>query len=288
MRSRTRIGIGGVVALALLASIGAWAIGLQVVRPGVEPDQPTSAEDLYRGWNDLLGRRVHEDGVDYEGLAADGDELRRFAATLGEVGPTTRPELFTDDTARLAYYINAYNALTLLGVIEHHPIDSIHEVRGLIEPAPGFGFFWAQRFRLDGRGLNLYDLENKIIRPRFGDARIHAAINCASGSCPTLQPAAFRPEALDSQLDAVTQGFVGDDRHVRFEEGVVHLSSIFTWFAGDFEEHALQRGLPAHTLAFVEHFTLEPERRELAALARAEGWELRTMDYDWSLNRRPE
>ena len=55
---------------------------------------------------------------------------------------------------------------------------------------------------LDGGGINLYALEHRILRREFPDARIHAAINCASGSCPTLQPRAFRPESLDAQLDA--------------------------------------------------------------------------------------
>ena len=288
MSVRAKIGLGALGLLGVVAGLAGWMLGLHAVRPGVEPHTVTGAADLYAEWNDLLGRHVYTDGVDYEGLEEDEDILRRFAAILGELGPRSRPELFPDPAAQLAYYINAYNALTLLGVIEHYPIDTIHDVRGLIEVTPGFGFFWALRFRLDGRPINLYRLENKIIRPRFGDARIHAAINCASGSCPTLLPAAFRGEALDAQLDAVTQAFVGSDQHVRLEDGVVHLSSIFTWFRGDFEAHATRSGQPADTLAFIEHFTVDPARRETVALARTEGWQRRYTDYDWSLNRRPE
>jgi hypothetical protein len=280
-----KITLGTIMALTMLAGLGSWLVGLELVRAGVEP---TAADgDLYAGWDALLARHVHPDGVDYDGLAAEEAALRGFVATLEGLGPKSNPDRFPTENDRLAYYINAYNALTLLGVIEHHPIDTIHDVRGRIEPTPGFGFFWGQRFKLDGRGLNLYDLENKIIRPKFGDARIHAAINCASGSCPTLSSRAYRPETLDAQLDAATRDFVGSDDHVRYGDGVVHLSSIFTWFAEDFEAHARGLDLPAHTLAFVEHYSADVGRREAAAKARAEGWSLEFMDYDWSLNRRP-
>ncbi len=281
--------VGG-IAVALLGIVGGlagWAVGFRTVKAGADPLPVDAGDDLYAGWHALLGRHVSAAGVDYDGLKADEQALRQFAATLAVVGPRSRPDLFPTEHDRLAYYINAYNALTLLGVIEHHPIDTIHDVRGRIEPAPGFGFFWALRFRLDGRGTNLYDLENKVIRPDFDDARIHAAINCASGSCPTLQSVAFRPATLDAQLDAAVQGFVGSDVHVRYDGDVVHLSSIFTWFQGDFEAHARALGLEPDVLAWVEHYTLDPARRESAALARTDGAERRFMDYDWSLNRRP-
>lgn len=277
-------GIGGVVMLGALA---AWAVGLKTVDAGAEAEAPSTVEALYAGWGALLDEHVAAEGVDYPGLARDAAQLRTFAATLAEVGPRSTPALFPTEQDRLAYNINAYNALTLLGVVEHHPITTIHEVRGAFEPTAGFGFFWALRFRLDGRGINLYDLENKVIRPEFGDARIHAAINCASGSCPTLQARPFLPSTLDAQLDAATAEFVGSDRHVRYADGVVHLSSIFTWFRGDFEAHAERLGLPADTMAFVEHYTADAARKELAASARAQGWELRFLNYDWSLNQRP-
>ncbi len=267
--------------VAIVAGLSAWLFGIKRIRAGVEP-----STDLYGEWDALLTKHVHPDGVDYEGLKADEATLRRVVATFEEVGPKSTPDRFADRDHELAYYVNAYNALTLLGVVEHHPVSSIQDVHGLIEPKPGFGFFWGLRFGLDGRSINLYDLENSIIRG-YDDARIHAAINCASASCPTLSSRAYRPETLSDQLDAATRAFVGSDTHVRSVEGAVELSSIFTWFRGDFESHATTLGLEGSTLAWIEHYSADPTRREAAANARQQGHELRYVDYDWSLNARP-
>ncbi len=279
---------------AVLVIVGAWlgvvVLGLIGIRSLSSDAEPLGEQELvdYATWTAFLGRHVHPDGVDYEGVLADGD-LARVVASFEGSGPRTQPALFPTKQHELAYYINAYNALTLLGVASRWPIDSVQDVRGRIEVTPGFGFFWGLRFRLDRRGTNLYDLENKIIRPKYGDARSHAAINCASESCPTLQSSAFRAETLDTQLDGAARGFVGSDKHVRWdaEARAVHLSSIFTWFRGDFEQHSQALGGAADTLAWIERYTEADDRKALAAQARREGWALQYTDYDWSLNRRP-
>ena len=43
---------------------------------------------------------------------------------------------------------------------------------------------------------------------KFGDPRIHFAINCASLSCPDLHNEAFVAEKIDIQLDDVTYNFL--------------------------------------------------------------------------------
>jgi hypothetical protein len=153
-------------------------------------------------------------------------------------------------------------------VVEHWPIGTVHDVRGPLEPVEGLGFFWAQRFTLDGRSISLYALENRILRARFADARIHAAINCASASCPDLASVAYRPETLERQLDAA-----------------IELSAIFDWFRGDFVQHATREGWGNDVLDFVE-FHAAPATRDPIAAARARGAEVRSIDYDWSLNER--
>ncbi|MCP4867883.1 MAG: DUF547 domain-containing protein [Proteobacteria bacterium] len=165
----------------------------------------------------------------------------------------------------------------LLGVVEHWPITTIHEVRGRIEPKAGFGFFYGLRFTLDGRKTNLYDLENKVIR-KLGDARIHAAINCASRSCPTLAGAPYQGSTLEQQLHAAARPFASSAPHVDVNEGarVVRLSLIYDWFAGDFGD----------VLAWVEA-NADPAVAEPLGRARAEGWPIEYVPYDWSLNAQP-
>jgi hypothetical protein len=261
------------------------ALGLRSVTVDAEPmDQPEGSFD-YNWWNAALGRWVHPAGVDYDAVRSEEGDLRRFIATLGEIGPRATPERFTTQPERLAYYINAYNALVLFAVVDSWPIDTVHDVRGWLDPRAGFGFFYGLRFPLDGGSVNLYGLENEVIRG-FIDARIHAAINCASKSCPALMPYAFEPARLDDQLDAVTRAFCSSAPHVRVDQEAkeIQLSAIFEWYQTDFEEHARRLGRGATILDFILAFATPEVAAEVQQAQSAE-FEVVFQPYDWALNR---
>jgi hypothetical protein len=260
------------------------ALGLRSVTVDAEPFEQAQSGFDYGWWNASLGRWVHPTGVDYDAVRADEANLRRFIATLGEIGPRATPERFTTQPERLAYYINAYNALVLFAVVDNWPIQTVHDVRGWLDPRAGFGFFYGLRFPLDGGATNLYDLENEVIRG-FVDARIHAAINCASKSCPALMPFAFEPAQLDDQLDAVTRDFCSNAPHVRVDDGAkeIQLSAIFDWYRSDFEEHARRLGRPATIVDFVVAFA-EPDVAAHVERARTAEFEVVFQPYDWDLN----
>jgi len=279
------------IALAALALAGAavlWfgvrlLLGFNRVAAGSPPPAAAAATDFSQ---ERLGRvleqYVVDGGVDYDRLSAQQQPLSQYVASLAVTGPRSTPALFADDDARLAYYLNAYNALVVHAVMAHWPIESVHDVRGAVEPKAGFGFFYALSFELDGDTINLYDLEHERIRG-FGDARIHAAINCASASCPTLRAAPFEPSQLDAQLDDATRAFVNDPRHVAVDDGRIHLNPIFEWYREDFEKHAGPWG--GTLLDFVEHY-LEAQGAEALRAARAAGHPVEFTNYDWALNRR--
>lgn len=279
------------VALLLAFVIGGtgWltvkALGLRSVTVDAKPFDPPASGFAYDWWNGALGRWVSPPGVDYDAVLAEEDDLRRFVATLAEVGPRATPERFSTEPERLAYYINAYNALVLLAVVDNWPIDTVHDVRGWLDPREGFGFFYGLRFPLDGGTTNLYDLENDVIRG-FVDARIHAAINCASKSCPALMPYAFEPARLDDQLDVVTRSFCSSSPHVHVDDDTkeIQLSAIFEWYQTDFEEHARRMGRPATIVDFILGFA-EPPVAEEVERARSEEYEVVFQPYDWALNR---
>jgi hypothetical protein len=261
------------------------ALGLRSVTVDAEPlEQPDTGFD-YKWWNAALGRWVRPGGVDYDAVRAEEGDLSRFVATLGEMGPRVAPERFTTEPERLAYYINAYNALVLFAVVDNWPINTVHDVRGWLDPRAGFGFFYGLRFPLDGGAVNLYDLENDVIRG-FVDARIHAAINCASKSCPALAPHAFEPAQLDDQLDAVTRDFCSNPPHVWVDDEAeeIRLSAIFEWYQPDFEEHARRLGRPATIVDFILAFAV-PEVAARVERAQSADFEVVFQPYDWALNR---
>jgi hypothetical protein len=261
------------------------ALGLRSVAVDAEPLEQLDTGFDYTWWNAALGRWVRPGGVDYDAVLAEEGDLRRFIATLGEIGPRLTPERFTTEPERLAYYINAYNALVLFAVADNWPIDTVHDVRGWLDPRAGFGFFYGLRFPLDGGTVNLYDLENEVIRG-FVDARIHAAINCASKSCPALMPYAFEPARLDDQLDAVTRTFCSHPPHVRVDDEAeeIQLSAIFEWYQPDFEEHARRLGRPATIVDFILAFAT-PEVAAAVERAQSADFDVVFQPYDWALNR---
>lgn len=260
------------------------ALGLRTISVAAEPFALPPEGFDYGWWNGALGRWAHAGGVDYDAVRSEEQDLRRFVATLGVTGPRSTPERFVTEPERLAYYINAYNALVLFAVVDNWPIATVHDVRGWLDPRAGFGFFYGLRFELDGESINLYDLENDVIRG-FVDARIHAALNCASKSCPALAPHAFEPTALDAQLDEVTRVFCSTAPHVSVDDqtGEIRLSAIFEWYRADFEEHARRLGQPATIEDFISTFAA-PQTAAALARARSADFEVVFQPYDWALN----
>ena len=207
---------------------------LAVVAPPTRgnADQDGFSQD---DWATVLKNFVDSSGnVDYEGLAADRDDLDRYLSKLKTTGPKSNPKLFPTRDSQLAYYINAYNALVFAGVLDRGPEQDSVWKGGLIS---GYRFFVKAKWTLDGSELSLKSLEDDLIREGFDDPRIHAALNCASISCPRLPAEPFLVETLQKQLDAAITEFVNDPRHVKIEGEDVRISKIFDWFKSDFNAH---------------------------------------------------
>jgi hypothetical protein len=237
----------------------------------------------------VLERFVDDAGqVDYAGLATDPLPLERYYYLLSRYSPDSAPDAFPTPSDRLAYWLNAYNAAVLKTVLAHYPIASVEDVappRAFFFLPRRSGFFVFQRIRLGNRGTSLYALENRVIRRRFDDPRVHFALNCASRGCPRLRRQPFDPVRLDVQLDRATREFVAEPRNVRIDHAArtVTLSAIFDWYEGDFLDwcRAHRRDGPPDVLRYVAAYA-EPARA--AELERAAEYARRMEPWDWSLN----
>lgn len=231
----------------------------------------------------VLRRYVDDQGrVDYAGLQANPGALDRYYDLVAAYSPDSAPALFPTRAHALAYWINAYNAAVLRGVVAAYPIESVGDVQPWL-PAKA-GFFVFQRFTFGGVTSNLYDLENTVVRERYRDPRVHFALNCASRGCPRLPRAAFDGAVLDVQLDQETRRFVAEERNVRVDHAArrVYLSSIFKWYQSDFLDWPpLSAAAGATLLDYVGRYAT-PERAD--DLRRAAGYEIEFVPYDWGLN----
>ena len=261
-------------------TLGLLVAGFATVGLGGTAQPHDAAAFGHQDWTAVLSRYVDPQGqVDYEGLHRERSALDRYLAQIAETGPESSPVLFPSAAHELAYYINAYNAFVFQGVLDED-LDAETVWRGLL---PGYGFFVGRKFRLDGRTINLRNLENKIVRARFGDARVHAALNCASVGCPRLPATAFEPGRLEHELNSAMMEFVTSERHVRVDDSkrTVHLSKIFDWYRDDFLTDEREAGnADPNLIDYVNRF--RPEASEIPR-----DYSIRFLDYDKHLNRVP-
>ena len=192
-------------------------------------------------WTATLQRFVNDAGlVDYRGLAQDRAVFDAYVKLVETVSPENRPDLFPSRNHELAFYLNAYNAITWKGVVDRGPEEE-SVWKGAIS---GLNFFKLMKIQVGGRTTNLSDFENDVIRARYQDPRVHAALNCASIGCPKLVRAAFLPETLDAQLDDAVRQWVATPYHVEPDpaQRKVRVNKIFDWFEGDFVGEDKKRG----------------------------------------------
>lgn len=175
-------------------------------------------------WNNLLQKYVSKQGhVNYKALKNNRKELLNYITLLSKNKPTDS----WSKEDKLAYWINAYNAMTIDLILRHYPIKSIKAIE---KP-------WQQRFwKLGAKWYNLDEIEHQILR-KMDEPRIHFAIVCASYSCPKLQNQAFTALKIEEQLTQATKEFLSDSERNSISENEIQLSRIFQWFSKDFKQN---------------------------------------------------
>jgi len=157
-------------------------------------------------------------------------------------------------------------------VLDHYPVASIMDIKispGLFAPGP-----WGRKLlRIEGEEVSLDDIEHRILRPIWRDARLHYAVNCASVGCPNLQRDAFTAANTETLLDRGAREYVNSGRGVVGAGTNLYASSIYKWFREDFDDS--ETGVLAHL-----------RRYAAPDLARAlEGRrDISAYQYDWKLN----
>lgn len=239
----------------------------------------------YAAYAAILRQHVRLPRVDYAALKANRAALDRVVAQFASPAASHEPRWTREQ--RMAFWINAYNAFTLRVIVDHYPIESgwlTVQPRNSIRQIDGV---WTTlKWQAAGRTVTLDDIEHRILRPTFKDARIHFAVNCASISCPPLAAQPYRPETLDAQLIEAARQYLASPEGVRVESERLLVSSIFKWYGDDFiPEYA---PLMSSAREPKERATLgvitkhgPPAAVQLARSGRAT---IGFLDYNWALN----
>lgn len=217
------------------------------------PSTPAFSHEV---WDNLLRQYVSAQGkVDYKGFVKDATKLATYLEALSGNTPTAK----WSRNEKLAYWINVYNAYTVKLIVDNYPVSSITDLHG--------GKPWDVKWiKLGDKTYSLNQIENDIIRPRFGEPRIHFAVNCAAASCPPLLNRAFVADQLNSQLQRQARSFIKNSKYNRVADGTASVSKIFDWYAVDFQPSVK---------AYLNKYLTEPI---------AEQTTIEYMEYDWALN----
>ena len=227
------------------------------------PNTTSFSHDLF---DQVLQEHVDkEERVHYAKLKANPEKLERYLDLLTVAEPTK-----LSYNAQLAFWVNAYNALVIKGVIDHYPTTSVRKIKWFN------GFFYRLKFQVAGETYTLNQIEHDIIRTEFVDPRVHFVLVCASSSCPPIENSAFSAEDIEERLETATFNFIQDPENLRLDRTKhrVYLSKIFKWYKTDFNEgydgvaDFLADYLPAEDTDFV----------------LAEDVKFHYLDYDWTLN----
>ncbi len=227
---------------------------------------PSEAPFSHELFDQVLQEHVDNAGrVNYTQLKANPEKLERYLDLLAVAKPTD-----LSYNAQLVFWVNAYNALVIKGVIDHYPTTSVRKVKWFN------GFFSRLKFQVAGKTYTLNQIEHGIIRTEFADPRVHFVLVCASSSCPPLGNRAFSAETIEEHLETATSNFIQNPEQVRIDRAKrrVYLSKIFKWYDDDFE-------IGYDGVADFLADYLPPEDAEFVL---AENVKFHYLDYDWTLN----
>jgi len=259
--------------------------------PGGTAGSPTEvAEALRKLQNQLKAEGLDDEGrVDYASLRTSDTfaEMKRVSGLLRAIDPAQ----MADDDTRIAFWINLYNVLSIHGVLAL-------EIRESVMETPSF--FGVVAYHVGPHVLTLDEIENGVLRrnaphpatgarlfkdddPRLAlcpshiDPRIHAALVCASTSCPPV--AFYEASQLDIQLELAALNYVASDVEVDDANRIIRIPITFRYYQSDF-------GRAAGVRLFLVDHARDAQRQALETAFQA-NYALDYHRYNWSLNSRP-
>jgi hypothetical protein len=224
-----------------------------------------------------LQRVVTSDGmVRYAALKDDPLGLDAFLASLAAGSPADIAK--HPEADRIAFWINAYNAITLKTIIENYPIQP-RTLAGLRYPPSSIRQIsgaWSKRnWTVLGQKMSLDDIEHGTLRKQFAEPLVHMALVCAALGCPPLRGEPYEGARLTGQLEDQARRYLASPAGLQVAKDGrgVAVSAIFNWFAADFEATGGVR-------TFLARHAPEAARRAVADQRNR----ITYLDYDWSLN----
>ena len=263
-----------IILLMFLLSSQAHATFYKNLWPQWEVNNPLSKEIIsHQLWQDFLNRRVITNAeninlVDYAHMTQiDLNLLKDYLKNMAQINIDNY-----NRAEQLAYWINVYNALTVQTVANYYPVSTIQEINispGLFSVGP----WGANLITIKDTPLTLDDINNRIIRPIWNDARTHYTLNNASIGAPNLNRKAYQGHILDEQLNNAASTYINSLRGVSVIEGRLIISKLYDWYEEDFG------GRKQDVITHLLQFAKEPLQSQLKHINTIDSY-----IYNWHIN----
>lgn len=223
--------------------------------PEIQEEEPAKPVFNHASFDQLLRKHVSSAGkVNYKGFKTDEAKLDAYLKLL----ENNSPKSDWSRQKKMAFWINAYNAATIKLILKNYPVSSIMKLHG--------GKPWDVKWiKIGDKTYTLNNIENDILRPKYKDARIHFAVNCAAKSCPPLLNKAWTESNLESNLEKQTRSFIKNTSQNTISAKAITISKIFEWYAVDFGD----------IITFLNKYSTTKINS---------GAKVNYKEYDWSLN----
>lgn len=218
--------------------------------------KPAYNHDIFDG---LLRRHVNSAGmVDYRGFQKEKAALQQYIELLAN----NAPESSWSKNKEMAYWINLYNAFTIMTIVKNYPVNSITDIAG--------GKVWdTEKVTVGGKSYTLNQIEKDKLLKRFSEPRVHFAVNCAAASCPPLLNKAWTESNVQRYYEAQAKSFMNNNKYNNLSTKSIEISKIFDWYASDF-------GGKDKVLSYVQKYSNETIKDNAKVSYK---------EYDWKLNK---
>jgi hypothetical protein len=253
--------------------------------PHVLPSQDGVPAARQKAYDQILDANVRDGLVYYRALRADRVRLDGYVTSLAGVSIDSAPR-----EERLAFWLNAYNALVLKTVVDHYPIPGrtsdypAHSVRQVP------GAFERTLHRVAGKMVTLDQIEQTILS-EFHDPRVYLVVGRGAIGGGRLRSEVYTAASVETQLKEAAAECTSRSQCVEIDRAnnQVNVSSIFSWRSREFitayagaapEMFAARSPIERAILAFVQPTLLTTEREFL----EKDQFKVVFRPFDWSLN----
>ncbi len=228
----------------------------------------------------VLKTNVDKDGyLDYDAVRVNkGGDILQYITFLETVNIKT-----CSDNERLAFWINSYNAHAIRLALARPQLNDLSQ---------DFKLF-GEKFKLANNQLSLNEIEHRILRaaaknggPIEGlsmsefDPRLHFALSFGAIGAPTPRKKAVTAPTLEPFLQEAAVAFVNSPRNIWIEDNTLYVSSLFRWYAEDFQKVG---GAGAFITSLLDP-KLRADAPQIIEKLKTDFPELTQFRFDWRLN----